>query len=220
MILPSDNWCNQRYFMTNFSDQGNVVKVANYQQAFLEDTELGQVISKVGQVLTEQGYRLKDAEQEIKSISMKTAEDNVTTSKKSGASLVESPLDQLKRRVKSDVIIQLWWQVNRTGNGNSASFTLEAFDAYTNKRIESIINRVASVKAMAQASRYLNGSNITQDMIIHTTEKSDGTSDTEIIENIHENSVGYVKAMELLTNFVRSDGKQVFIFASKLNNNK
>ena len=104
--------------MTNFSDQGNVVKVANYQQAFLEDTELGQVISKVGQVLTDQGYSLKDAEQEIKSISMKTAEDNVTTSKKSGASLVESSLDQLKRRVKSDVIIQLWWQVNRTGNGN------------------------------------------------------------------------------------------------------
>ena len=89
------------------------------------------------------------------------------------------------------------------------------------KNNESIINRVASVKAMAQASRfYLNGSNITQDMIIHTTEKSDGTSDTEILENIHENSVGYVKAMELLTNFVRSDGKQVFIFASKLNNNK
>lgn len=88
------------------------------------------------------------------------------------------------------------------------------------KNNESIINRVASVKAVAQASRYLNGSNITQDMIIHTTEKSDGTSDTGIIENIHENSVGYVKAMELLTNFVRSDGKQVFIFASKLNNNK
>lgn len=135
MILPSDNWCNQRYFMTNFSDQGNMVKVPNYQQAFLEDTELGQVISKVGQVLTEQGYSLKDAEQEIKSMSIKTAEDNVTTSKKSGASLVESPLDQLKRRVKSDVIIQLWWQVNRSGSGKSASFTLEAFDAYTNKRI-------------------------------------------------------------------------------------
>ena len=135
MILPSDNWCNQRYFMTNFSDQGKVVKIPNYQQAFLEDTELGQVISKVGQVLTEQGYNLKDAEQEIKNIGMKTAEDNVTTSKKSGASLVETPLDQLKRRMKSDVIIQLWWQVNRTGNGNSASFTLEAFDAYTNKRI-------------------------------------------------------------------------------------
>ena len=30
MILPSDNWCNQRYFMTSFSDQGNTVKVPNY----------------------------------------------------------------------------------------------------------------------------------------------------------------------------------------------
>lgn len=135
MILPSDNWCNQRFYMTSFDNQGTSVKVPNYQQAFREDTELPQVISKIGQVLTEQGYSLKDAEQEIKSISTKQAEDNVTTSKTSAASLVETPLDQLKRRVKSDIIIQIWWQVNRDAGGHSASFTLEAFDAYTNKRI-------------------------------------------------------------------------------------
>lgn len=135
MILPSDNWCNQRYFMTTFNNQGTAVKVPNYQQAFQEDTELGQVISKVGEVLTGLGYSLKDAEQEIKSIATKTAEDNVTMSKTSGASLVESPLDQLKRRIKSDIIIQIWWKVNREAGGHSASFTLEAFEAYTNKRI-------------------------------------------------------------------------------------
>lgn len=135
MILPSDNWCNQRYFMTTFDNQDTEVKVPNYQQAFMEDAELPQVISKVGSVLTELGYSLKDAEQEIKSISMKTAEDNVTTSKTSGASLLETPLDQLKRRVKSDIIIQIWWKVNKDVGGHSASFTLEAFDAYTNKRI-------------------------------------------------------------------------------------
>ena len=103
---------------------------------------------------------------------------------------------------------------------NAYLISVLALDPAKYKNNESVINRVSSVKAMAQASRFLNGSNITQDMIIHTTEKSDGTSDTEILENIHQNSVGYVKAMELLTNFVRSDGKQVFIFASKLNNNK
>lgn len=95
-----------------------------------------------------------------------------------------------------------------------------ALDRAKYKNNESVINRVASVKAMAQASRFLNGSNITQDMIIHTTEKANGTSDMEIIENIHENSVGYVRAMEQLTNFTQADGKQVFIFASKLNSNK
>lgn len=81
-------------------------------------------------------------------------------------------------------------------------------------KTESVLNRVASVKAMAQASRFFNGSNITQDMIIRTSDKSDGTSDTEIIEKIHENSVGYVKALEQLTNFSRKDGLLVFIFIS------
>lgn len=135
MILPSDNWCTQRYFMTTFDDQGTDVKTPNYQQAFQEDTELGQVISKVGGVLTGLGYSLKDAEQEIKSLNFKQSEDNVTLSKTSGASLVESPLDMLKRRLKSDIIIQIWWKLNREAGGRSASFTLEAFDAYTNKRI-------------------------------------------------------------------------------------
>lgn len=99
---------------------------------------------------------------------------------------------------------------------NAYLISVLALEPAKYKDNESIINRVASVKAMAQASRFLNGSNITQDMIIHTTEMSDGTSDTEIIENIRENSVGYVKAMEQLTNFKRSDGKIVFIFASLL----
>lgn len=81
---------------------------------------------------------------------------------------------------------------------------------------ESALNRVASVKAMSQASRFFNGSNITEDMIIRTTEKSDGTSDTEIIENIKEHSVGYVKQLEHLTNFPTEKG-QVFIFITPLN---
>ncbi len=81
---------------------------------------------------------------------------------------------------------------------------------------ESAINRVAQVKAMSQASRFFNGSNITDDMIIRTTEKADGTSETEIIENIREHSAGYVKQLEHLTNFSASDGQQVFIFITPL----
>ena len=102
---------------------------------------------------------------------------------------------------------------------NAYLISVLALDKEKYKNNESVINRVASVKAMAQASRYLNGSNITQDMIIHTTDKADGTSDMEIIESIHENSVGYVKALEQLTNFTRNDGKLVFIFITQLNDN-
>ena len=86
---------------------------------------------------------------------------------------------------------------------------------------ESAMNRVASVMAMSQASRFFNGSNITSEMIIRTSEKSDGSGDTEIIENIKENSVGYVKQLEMLTNFPsKDDGWQVFMYFKKLDIDK
>ena len=135
MMLPSDNWCTQRYFTQSFDNQGTTVKVSDYQRAFTEDIELPQVISKVGGVLTGMGYSLKDAEMEIKSLGVKQAEDNVMSSKSSGASIAETPLDVLKRRMKSDIVIQLWWNITKDPAGKVVSFTLEAFDAYTNKRI-------------------------------------------------------------------------------------
>ncbi len=82
---------------------------------------------------------------------------------------------------------------------------------------ESAMNRVASVKAMSQASRFLNGSSITDDLIIRTTEDAAaGQTTTEIIESIREHSMGYVQALEQLTNFRSSDGtRQVFIFLGR-----
>lgn len=135
MVLPSDNWCTQRYFMQKFDNQGFTVSVPDYQRAFREDIELPQVISKVGGVLTGMGYSLKDAEMEIKSLGVKQAEDNAMQSKTSGSSIAETPLDILKRKMKSDIVIQLWWNITKDPAGKIVSFTLEAFDAYTNKRI-------------------------------------------------------------------------------------
>lgn len=142
MILPSDNWCTQRYFTMEYDNQGTIERLPNYQQAFQEDIELGPVISKIGELMTTLGYSLKDAEMELKNLSSRTAEDNVTTSKSSGSQLAESPLDMLKRKAKADILIQLGWIVN----SSSLSFTIEAFDSYTSKRIatsSATVNRTA-----------------------------------------------------------------------------
>ena len=135
MILPSDNWCVQRYFISEFDNQGTKMKLPNYKQAFQEDTEIGQVISKIGSLMIDRGFPLKDVEQEIKNLEQQSAEDNMTSSVASGFSLSESPLDKLKKRAKADIIIQIWWSLNKTAEGRSVNFTLEAFDAYTSKRI-------------------------------------------------------------------------------------
>ncbi len=137
MILPSDNWCEQRYFMTEFDNQGTKQKVPNYKQAFQEDTEIGQVISKIGGLMVSRGFPLKDVEQESKTIEARNSENNMTASTTTGSSISESPLDKIKNKAKADIVIQIWWKVSKTEQGKVVSFVLEAFDAYTSKRIAS-----------------------------------------------------------------------------------
>lgn len=81
---------------------------------------------------------------------------------------------------------------------------------------ESTMQRVASVKAMSQASRYFNGSQISMDLIITTTEQSDGEVNTEVIEKIKENSIGYVNQLEHLSNFDNDSGQKVFLYVKQM----
>ena len=76
--------------------------------------------------------------------------------------------------------------------------------------------RVASVKAMSQASRYFNGSQISMDLIITTTEQLDGAVNTKVMEKIKENSIGYVKQLEHLSNFDNDSGQKVFLYMKQM----
>lgn len=85
---------------------------------------------------------------------------------------------------------------------------------------EAMMNRVAQVKGQSQANIFFNGSTISSDLVINTTEnKSTDKANTviETIESIKENAMGFVKSMELLTNFDNPDGKRmVFIFYKEM----
>jgi hypothetical protein len=89
---------------------------------------------------------------------------------------------------------------------------------------QSIMMRVAQVKGQSQANTFFNGSSISSDLVIKTTEEkqkgaTESKSTVETIETIKENSIGFVRAMELLTNFEIEDGKRVlFIYFKELKN--
>ncbi len=80
----------------------------------------------------------------------------------------------------------------------------------------SIMNRVAQVKSQSQANVFFNGSVISSDLIIKTTEQKINDSNSavvETIESIKENALGFTQGMELLVNFDNADGKRmVFIY--------
>jgi hypothetical protein len=86
---------------------------------------------------------------------------------------------------------------------------------------ESIMNRVAQVKAQSQANTFLNGASIDMNLIVTTTEKKDSIGNkqsvTETIETIKQNASGFTQGLELLSNFDNSDSKKmVFIFYREL----
>ena len=86
---------------------------------------------------------------------------------------------------------------------------------------ESIMNRVAQIKAQSQASTFLNGATISMDMVITTKETKDSTNNVktivETVEQIKQNSVGFSQGLELLTNFDNADSlRMVFIYIREL----
>lgn len=86
---------------------------------------------------------------------------------------------------------------------------------------ESIMNRIAQVKAQSQASTFLNGATISMDMVITTKESTDSSDNVstivETVEQIKQNSVGFSQGLELLTNFDNADSlRMVFIYIREL----
>jgi hypothetical protein len=86
---------------------------------------------------------------------------------------------------------------------------------------QSTLMRVAEVKSQSQSSTFLNGSNISMDMVMSTIESENNSkvkeTTTIMVETIKQNSNGFVKSMELLTNFDISGGERIlFVFIKKI----
>jgi len=88
---------------------------------------------------------------------------------------------------------------------------------------ESIMTRVSQVKSQSQVNTFLNGSTISMDLVIKTTDTRDSSgkqySVTESMESIKQNSIGFSQGLELLTNFEGLDaGRVVFIYFRDMKN--
>lgn len=135
MVVPSDVWCNQNGYMQSFDNQGSTINIPDYKRAFQENAEVLQVISQINGMMAERGFPLKNMESAIKTMEANAVEDNLRSSKDSGASVDESPIDAIKKAAKADIIIQLTWTVNQTGPKKSINFNLQGLDAYTDKQV-------------------------------------------------------------------------------------
>ncbi len=134
MVVPSDVWCNQRGYMMEFNNQGVKERLPDYNAALQGDPDLLLAISKLGEIMSERGFPLKDLGASLKSLRTQEAEDAVTTSK-DGDAMAASPLDKLKDVAKADIWIQLTYKVNQIGPKRSLTLNLQGLDAYSDKQV-------------------------------------------------------------------------------------
>ena len=134
MVIPSDAWCITNGYYTEVENLGKIEKVPNYKQALQENMGLKLAIAKLNDLMAERQFPLQSLEQTIKNLEQRRMEDNLTTSK-AGNELAESPLDEVARVAKCDIILELSWEVKDMGPKHSISYILEGRDAYTAKTI-------------------------------------------------------------------------------------
>lgn len=233
MVVPSDLYCNQHGYMQRFDNQGQTENVPDYKRALQNDPQLLTGITVIGQMMADRGFPLKLMEQELKTLNEESAEDALLTSK-SGSDVAESPVDRLKKKSKSDIILQVTWLVNRAGPRYSLTFNLQGIDAYTNKQIaacqgtgdptfsaelpvlieESIANHLETFTTQLQNhfdDMFENGREITlrvkkwEDSEFDLESEFDGTELSDIIED-------WVSANTVKGRFNTSDATESFMY--------
>ncbi|MBE6249236.1 MAG: hypothetical protein E7106_08310 [Prevotella sp.] len=135
MVVPSHVWCSDKGYVTMFDNQGTQEEIPDYKRALQNDRELMNVISKINILMADRGFPLQDLSQSLRTIRNTQAENSLIRTKTSGAALLESPLDQLRRTAKADIILEVDWQVNTSGPKRSVTYNLRGLDAYTNIQI-------------------------------------------------------------------------------------
>lgn len=135
MVVPSDVWCVQNNYTNTYDNHGISQIVPDYTKALQTDANLLLAIAKINTMMADRGFPLKDLQAVTKSIAQQNAEDNMSQSKTSGASLAESPVDRLRRVAKADIIMQLTYIINQMGPKYSLTYNLQGLDSYTNKQI-------------------------------------------------------------------------------------
>lgn len=130
MVVPSDNWCTRR---------GYVVKTStgvypDYKLAINSDKDLINVISKINIIMSDRGFPLDNLETVLKNVKNYRAE-RILYKGSDGSEIQATFLDDIYRAASPDIVIQLTWNVNKTGPKKSITFNLQALDSYTNKQV-------------------------------------------------------------------------------------
>lgn len=103
MVIPADSWCSANGFMK--AENGR--QIPDYERAWQNNQDLFVVVAKIGELMADRGFPLKDMSQSLRNIG----------------------------RIQTDILLEVGWKVNTMGPKRSVTYTLRGVDAYTMKQV-------------------------------------------------------------------------------------
>ena len=147
MVVPSDAWCLRNGYVQEFESYGHKEMVPNYSAALKSNAEIRLLISYMADFMAKEEFPIQSLESVLKNIQNESRDVSMITSNESGAMIMESPVDELRRVAKPDIILDMDYQVKKKGPKKQVSFNLTAYDAYTSKIISGNTGVGSSVNA-------------------------------------------------------------------------
>ena len=111
MVIPTEAWCYENDFSYEVNNQGRKTRITDYEKAFQESSDLLNATTKIGELMADRGFPLKDMLSSIRDIDRMEAENEMTQSSQ-GSMIAETPLERLMTRAKADIMVELGWKVN------------------------------------------------------------------------------------------------------------
>lgn len=137
MVVPSDVYCNEMGYVQKWKDEnGKTQTIVDYDIFGREDSrDLRLVIASLNDIFKNKGFETQSLEFLLKSMKQEDQENSLVGDDYGlDGSIVESPIDRIKRTANVDFIVDLDFEVMEKGMGRYISFNMRAVDVSANAR--------------------------------------------------------------------------------------
>ncbi len=128
IVFPDDVWMNDHGFMNTVDNDGETEYMPRYNDAFVQNREIGTAIQAVQKVLEERGFQHEDLQNLLRDKKRERAEEMANAA--DGDAAEKGAMDELLQQARPDIRVDLDYSVKPMGPRKYIQFRLKAVDAY------------------------------------------------------------------------------------------
>lgn len=155
MFLPDKTWCNTNGFIKTSERNGKTRYSEMYDEAFMQNPELKNVVVQLNGLMKDNGLPTKDYGAQSEIDDEEENEEALYEGESDGAEMEMTPYEAAMNKLRPDIIIKVGWEVNKVGFNYTLTYRLEAVDSYSGKSVAQVTADTPTTKISVPVSSAL-----------------------------------------------------------------